>query len=838
MRTVARTGKFLATALQLGLLLLLIHAYQIEPGSGLLSLTGLIFAGFLIHAAIPMPYRAPFFLALCFAALVAVLGLSALLLIAIGLALAGTCHLPIAFRWRIMILVALGSTIVALRANWIPGAPEVFSGRMLPVLGSMFMFRTIIYLYDLRHEKVSASVWQRLSYFFLLPNACFLLFPVVDYKTFVRTYYQRDTIEIYQKGVHWILRGLTHLLLYRIVYYYLAPAPSAIAGLADVMLFLTSAWLLFLHVSGLFHLAIGILCLFGFDLPETNRLYFLASSPNEIWRRANIYWKDFMMKVFYYPVYKPLQKRLGLALSLIIATLGVFLATWGLHSYQWFWILGKFPFDAVDAAFWTIFAALVLANTLWALKPRKKRPLGADSWSPSGAVIHTLKIMGMFMLMSVMWSWWSTRDTGAWLSILSVAAGSSPRDFTLLGLAIVGILGAGVVIQYLIRRGGTWGFPGYRATYRQSAIVTSAAALTLLGASRPQVQHQAGPRTAAVLASLQTERLNDRDTEVQQRGYYESLVKTDQLALEISQPRVQQSRERKLLGSAEVTQFTSNELEYELIPSLELVFRGALLRTNSFGMRDKLYSLKKPEGTLRIALVGTSISMGAGVKDDETYEALVEERLNREHAGEKYSRYELLNFAVGGYSLLQQNLVVRDRIFRFEPDILLFATHPGETRRSTEVISREINQRMARGAALPPVLADIQRRAGIDSSTKRAEVRRRVRSGKFAVEVQSLVYREMVAECRRRNVIPVWLLVPTLADDDSDAGIADVARRAGFVVLSIAESYTGRNEAELTVSASDFHPNPSGHRLLAEQLYEELRKNDTVLGLGLSGARR
>ena len=45
-----------------------------------------------------------------------------------------------------------------------------------------------------------------------------------------------------------------------------------------------------------------MLHLFGFNLPETHHLYFLASSFTDFWRRINIYWKDFMMKVFYYPV--------------------------------------------------------------------------------------------------------------------------------------------------------------------------------------------------------------------------------------------------------------------------------------------------------------------------------------------------------------------------------------------------------------------------------------------------------------------------------------------------------------------------------------------------------
>jgi len=34
-----------------------------------------------------------------------------------------------------------------------------------PILGSMFMFRLILYFYELRHDKTPASVTQTLSYF-------------------------------------------------------------------------------------------------------------------------------------------------------------------------------------------------------------------------------------------------------------------------------------------------------------------------------------------------------------------------------------------------------------------------------------------------------------------------------------------------------------------------------------------------------------------------------------------------------------------------------------------------------------------------------------------------
>ena len=55
----------------------------------------------------------------------------------------------------------------------------------------MFMFRMIVYLYEMKHARRPETLVDTLSYFFLLPNFCFLHFPVVDYRTLQRGYFAR-----------------------------------------------------------------------------------------------------------------------------------------------------------------------------------------------------------------------------------------------------------------------------------------------------------------------------------------------------------------------------------------------------------------------------------------------------------------------------------------------------------------------------------------------------------------------------------------------------------------------------------------------------------------------
>jgi hypothetical protein len=65
--------EFLIIIVQLGLLMLVLRQFQIE-NSAFIRLALLTFAGFVVHAVLPMPYRLPFFLVLSLAGIGLVLG--------------------------------------------------------------------------------------------------------------------------------------------------------------------------------------------------------------------------------------------------------------------------------------------------------------------------------------------------------------------------------------------------------------------------------------------------------------------------------------------------------------------------------------------------------------------------------------------------------------------------------------------------------------------------------------------------------------------------------------------------------------------------------------------
>ena len=282
-----------------------------------------------------------------------------------------------------------------------------------PVLGAMFMFRMIIYLYDVKHLPGPVSLKDYLSYFFLLPNYYFLLFPVVDFQTLRKSYFQRDIHPVAQQGIWWIFRGTTHLLLYRLIYQlqgrFTPPHVAPTAVIAKVIF----CYLLYLRVSGQFHIIAGMLCLFGYDMPETNHRYLLARSVNDLWRRMNIYWKDFMVKIVYLPAYFKLRRR-GALRAELLATMLVVVTTYFLHAYQFFWLKGTLRLSVNDALFWFILGSVMLVNVWIEFKNRNRPP--RSGWV---ARLQTaVQIAATFAFVALLWSMWSADSLTEWFYFL------------------------------------------------------------------------------------------------------------------------------------------------------------------------------------------------------------------------------------------------------------------------------------------------------------------------------------------------------------------------------------------------------------------------------------
>jgi hypothetical protein len=811
-------ARLAAVSAQLALVLLVLQAWQIESRSFRWHFV-LICAGFLVNHLLPARLRLGFFATLSLATIGTLMGLANFAyIVGIGLVLIAVCHLAFPFWVRVALLAVIGIVLAVLRQSaLVPAMSGVW-----PILGSMFMFRLLVYLHDLRTGVAPFGPWRAVTYFFMLPNAFFPLFPLVDYKTFNRTYYNAEAFGIYQKGVDWIVRGVIQLLAYRFVYQNLVVDPHEVADAGGVARYLVANFLLYLRVSGNFHLIVGILHLFGFNLPETHHRYLLSSSFTDFWRRINIYWKDFIQKMFFFPLYFRLKKG-GELYAIAAATCLAFFATWALHAYQWFWLRGRFFITWQDVSFWAILALGVLVNVLYEAKHTRRLQSLKVHRTWRGELGRAARTIAMFTFICLLWSLWNAPSLGEWLSMLSMARFGSPLQAAWIagGLLLLG----GAAIAFGRSSSERTDAPlkvSDAAASREfwlSAAKTGGLALALWIVSRDP-QALAPASVADTLMQLTSDQLNQRDVAKLERGYYEDLLDEERFNPALAE--IYTARPFVWGGTPRGYTRTDNRFPIdENVANARVVQEnGTIWTTNRFGMRDRDYTRQKPAKAYRIALVGDSNSVGLHVADEKVFEYVVEARLNRPGGSAPPRKYEILNFSIPSYGLYAR-LRLLPRVLEFQPDALLCVGV-----NELDWVARDVGRCLSRQLEIPdPFVADVARRAGLKAGTVMRVSEHRLEP--YSLELAQWCYQRMADECRPRGIRLFAAFLPRLDDRDWEKDqlplLIRAAEGAGFTVLDLTGAYESVGDRQaLWAFRWDAHPNARGHQLIAELLYEKL----------------
>lgn len=107
------------------------------------------------------------------------------------------------------------------------------------------------------------------------------------------------------------------------------------------------------------------------------------------------------------------------------------------------------------------------------------------------------------------------------------------------------------------------------------------------------------------------------------------------------------------------------------------------VRINSLGFRDLERDEAKPEGTVRVALLGDSMVEAIQVPFEKTAGQLLERKLER-----RGGHCEVLNFGISNYSVGQYLLVWEAYVERFRPDSVFALVMPIQMDRSERAILR------------------------------------------------------------------------------------------------------------------------------------------------------
>jgi hypothetical protein len=370
-------------------------------------------------------------------------------------------------------------------------------------------------------------------------------------------------------------------------------------------------------------------------------------------------------------------------------------------------------------------------------------------------------------------------------------------------------------------------------TPQKNALAGALLAVLVLLGWGPAAAHL-GPRAAAFVESLKRQPMSRSDAETLTRGYYEELDDTFRFnhglaALYLGGP----DESRRPIVDTTFARETRDQLLYELVPSSEAEDLGTRIRINRWGMRDHDFSLEKRAGSYRIALLGDSLTMSRGVDEDQTWKARLEALWNRPGS----RPIEILDFAVDGYSDLQQLFVLKDRAARFAPDAVVLVGHAGERARIIQVLAMLLIPNLP----VPPELAPLFQTAGVTTWLQARDYAARQKDRPrleellkpLAPAVQAWVYRSLVATARSIGATPIYLSIPlpALAWYGDGAEPRALARDAGFVVVDASHAFDGGDGERFLLGDYDRHLNVEGHRRLAEAADRAFRQSNTGVPL-------
>lgn len=262
---------------------------------------------------------------------------------------------------------------------------------------------------------------------------------------------------------------------------------------------------------------------------------------------------------------------------------------------------------------------------------------------------------------------------------------------------------------------------------------------------------------------------------------------------------------------------------------------GIPIRVNAVGARGPEISLPKRRRTFRILLLGDSIAFGSGIREEDSFAALLVRALNAREDG---MRYEVVNFGTSGYNAAQERNLLRMKAPALEPDLVLVASFSNDIdpfRVAGQIDPRQrllvqIKETIRENLRLYPFLHGRLQRlrqrfapSSADAPTLSAE------SPGFDEAIAALTeIRDLAAKAGARTLVVLIPKLEGLSGDypltrfDADFLAACAAR--DILAVNLLAYFRGEDPSRLWLRPDDGHPNERGHEILARGIYAEMEK--------------
>ncbi|KPK00674.1 MAG: hypothetical protein AMK71_08065 [Nitrospira bacterium SG8_35_4] len=295
-------------------------------------------------------------------------------------------------------------------------------------------------------------------------------------------------------------------------------------------------------------------------------------------------------------------------------------------------------------------------------------------------------------------------------------------------------------------------------------------------------------------------------------------------------------------------------LDYRYEPNSSWIKNNLRYNINKHGWRDYNHDYEKPDNTVRILVLGDSITNGYGINMEEIYAKQFEQELNKDSGSS--NRYEVITIAMSGLNTKQEAYLFETEGIKFDPDVVVigYALNDPEkgsslrkSRQSKE--KRSLLYKLKQAANRLSIVHLLYRssqklRWKISIALGIEETADYVKEDYFSAlhndpkKWGSVVegFAKIRSLAKEHNIASVLMIFPVMSDlgnykwTDVHKQVSDAASKSNFIVLDLVKDYSKYKGSDLQVDSGDHvHPNAIGHKIAADALYQFFKKNDHLL---------
>jgi hypothetical protein len=325
------------------------------------------------------------------------------------------------------------------------------------------------------------------------------------------------------------------------------------------------------------------------------------------------------------------------------------------------------------------------------------------------------------------------------------------------------------------------------------------------------------PGSSWVVALRNAARIESEMELARADGYYEALIRSSPDGRKV-RPMERPPGQKPFTDSGlmvEVPDYRRRVLR----PNLDARWNGTTFRTNGQGYRGPEVSRRKPPGTFRVVVLGSSNTMGHGIEHEQTYARLLEGWLV-ERAGPG-RRVEVVNLAVSGVSPTQRLLRLQVEVPGLEPDWIL-----GDiTALDFSLEEQHLRWVVGKGVEVP---YDFVREAllgsKVDANDSPDEFHTKL--SPFLKPMLDRTFAAWALEARRIGAPLTVVILPRADSKTESPGLfqlfRDLADRHKLGRVDLSDTFDRLELDEYRIAPWDHHPNALGHRLIFARLRDGL----------------